>query len=378
MGVSVLADEDEYEDFTKGVTITCNNGEVALRREHGYDFDQDSNYGDVGFYAIGDLTQTREYTFNLLDDDGVAAEDTQIEITSCSVDLEDIDVCGNILTIGELDNNYYGGVCLIVSSESLGITTYVCFTFYDGEYLEEYWSPWGQYRDYTEDYIMYCNGVEVTTTTNFNVAEVGPSFYLIYYLELEIGETYEIQFANRSTGEMISIIVEDWLWDFYGNIDWYVDDDVDWGVQIIDQIMAVNGDVLTISPVESVDLDGATYNLTDLIGYGFKSVLNVFGDKVYSYEDENGEMLEDYLISTYLYIDYVEPSPDADILLGDVNQDGSVDYLDAMQVLRYDAELVELDEDQLAAGDVNADGEVNSLDAILILRYDAGLIDSFE
>ena len=64
-------------------------------------------------------------------------------------------------------------------------------------------------------------------------------------------------------------------------------------------------------------------------------------------------------------------------MLGDVNSDGSIDYLDAMTVLRYDAELIELGDDELEAGDVNNDGEVNSLDAILILRYDAGLITSF-
>ncbi len=64
-------------------------------------------------------------------------------------------------------------------------------------------------------------------------------------------------------------------------------------------------------------------------------------------------------------------------ILGDINRDGEVNYLDAMTALRYDAELVTLTDEQLAIGDVNNDGEVNSLDAILILRYDAGLITSF-
>ncbi len=63
--------------------------------------------------------------------------------------------------------------------------------------------------------------------------------------------------------------------------------------------------------------------------------------------------------------------------LGDINDDGFIDYLDAMIALRYDAELVTLDDAQTSAGDVNSDGSVDSLDAILILRYDAGLIDTF-
>ncbi len=64
-------------------------------------------------------------------------------------------------------------------------------------------------------------------------------------------------------------------------------------------------------------------------------------------------------------------------LLGDVNRDGEVTYLDAMMVLRYDAMLIDLEEDQKLAGDVNGDGEVSSLDAIKILRMDAGLITEF-
>ncbi len=62
---------------------------------------------------------------------------------------------------------------------------------------------------------------------------------------------------------------------------------------------------------------------------------------------------------------------------GDINLDGSIDYLDAMTALRYDAELIELTDAQITAADVNDDGSVDSLDAILMLRYDAGLIESF-
>ena len=68
----------------------------------------------------------------------------------------------------------------------------------------------------------------------------------------------------------------------------------------------------------------------------------------------------------------------ADTTFGDVNGDGTINYLDAMIVLRYDAELIELTDTQLAAADVNGDDSASSLDAILILRYDAGLINSFE
>ncbi len=75
--------------------------------------------------------------------------------------------------------------------------------------------------------------------------------------------------------------------------------------------------------------------------------------------------------------DDTDTTDTVDYVLGDINADGVIDYLDAMEALRADAELITLDETQALAGDVNGDGVVDSLDAILILRYDAGLITSF-
>ncbi len=58
---------------------------------------------------------------------------------------------------------------------------------------------------------------------------------------------------------------------------------------------------------------------------------------------------------------------------GDVNGDGKVNSLDAAQILKHDAGIINLTDEQLAAGDVNGDGKVNSLDAAQILKHDAGL-----
>lgn len=63
--------------------------------------------------------------------------------------------------------------------------------------------------------------------------------------------------------------------------------------------------------------------------------------------------------------------------MGDINDDGKSDNLDAAKVLKYDAHLTYLDENERYRADVNGDGEVDSLDAAAILKYDVGLI-SFE
>lgn len=61
--------------------------------------------------------------------------------------------------------------------------------------------------------------------------------------------------------------------------------------------------------------------------------------------------------------------------VGDGNNDGVINNLDATLALKYDAGLTELDEIALTALDTNVDGITNNLDAATILKYDAGLID---
>ncbi len=63
-------------------------------------------------------------------------------------------------------------------------------------------------------------------------------------------------------------------------------------------------------------------------------------------------------------------------VLGDVNDDGSVDNLDAVLVLQYDAGLIDETGLNLENGDMNDDGIVDNLDAVLMLKTAAGLMDT--
>ena len=58
---------------------------------------------------------------------------------------------------------------------------------------------------------------------------------------------------------------------------------------------------------------------------------------------------------------------------GDLNRDGVVDSADAILLLRYDADLETLDDEQILLADVNRDGKITVYDAREILRIDAGL-----
>ena len=70
---------------------------------------------------------------------------------------------------------------------------------------------------------------------------------------------------------------------------------------------------------------------------------------------------------------YVATSPD--IVIGDVDGDGTVNINDATMIQKYVAELVTLTPDRLKAADTNGDGDVNINDATQIQKFIAELID---
>ncbi len=68
-------------------------------------------------------------------------------------------------------------------------------------------------------------------------------------------------------------------------------------------------------------------------------------------------------------------TPTDEFVYGDVNNDGDIDFADAILILRYDAGIISLTETQLLSADVNGDSDSDFADAILILQYEAGLVD---
>ena len=64
-------------------------------------------------------------------------------------------------------------------------------------------------------------------------------------------------------------------------------------------------------------------------------------------------------------------------LKGDVNEDGSIDIIDALITAQYYVGLNPADLTNFEAADVNEDGDIDILDTLLIARYYVGLIDEF-
>jgi hypothetical protein len=67
------------------------------------------------------------------------------------------------------------------------------------------------------------------------------------------------------------------------------------------------------------------------------------------------------------------PTLPAGKLIGDVNDDGTVNAIDSLLILQYDAHLTAT-LPNLGSGDVNENGVVNAIDSALVLQFGAGLI----
>lgn len=73
-----------------------------------------------------------------------------------------------------------------------------------------------------------------------------------------------------------------------------------------------------------------------------------------------------------------EPTePSYQVIIGDVNDDGSIDVLDALDIEKYAVEKIQLTPEQIYAADVNGDGVADTLDSVLIQKYTVDKINGF-
>jgi hypothetical protein len=99
------------------------------------------------------------------------------------------------------------------------------------------------------------------------------------------------------------------------------------------------------------------------------------------YPDNYEESVTDGLANYYLletFEEYLYDYGDADIEYGDVNYDGLVDAIDALEVLKFAVGKLETDDvDFEWIADVSGDGIVDAIDALNILQYAVGKLDIF-
>lgn len=64
--------------------------------------------------------------------------------------------------------------------------------------------------------------------------------------------------------------------------------------------------------------------------------------------------------------------------LGDVDNNGKINAIDAMMVLQYSVDKITLSNTQMLAANVSGDTKVNGIDAMMILQYSVEKISSFD
>ena len=63
--------------------------------------------------------------------------------------------------------------------------------------------------------------------------------------------------------------------------------------------------------------------------------------------------------------------------LGDVNNDGDIGVVDALEVMQHSADIITLTETQKLAANVDGDGDIGVVDALEIMQFSADIITEF-
>ncbi|MBN2441140.1 MAG: CotH kinase family protein [Spirochaetales bacterium] len=104
--------------------------------------------------------------------------------------------------------------------------------------------------------------------------------------------------------------------------------------------------------------------------------LGGFGTQTTETWEEQIQIVKDFLINRAEWIDQSWGTGQPITNLGDVNNNGSIDIIDALLIAQYYVNMIP-DNFDVTKGDVNSDGSINIIDALLISQYYVGIISSF-
>ena len=151
------------------------------------------------------------------------------------------------------------------------------------------------------------------------------------------------------------------------NINWYDDTD-QYGQKISNTTRFVAGRTYRVV-VEVTTVDGCTYLMDDVYNDATGAINGHTATAYGSHSD------------TQLEIGYRFPpceQPDSYGLLGDANEDGIINVMDATSVQKYLAGLSSLSDTGMYLADVDSNGIVNIMDATTIQKYLAGLETGYQ
>ena len=208
---------------------------------------------------------------------------------------------------------------------------------------------------------VYKNSIGLTYCKNNKIDyRIVGSYDKKHYIQIENGtctnidENTELKVSQLKEGNDYDVVSKS-----FGNFELY-----DLSFYKDDQKVTIDGTAIVRIPLKE-GMDGSKCKVYYNDNGTFTDMGAVYKDGYMEFETNH--------FSQYVVAE-IESSA---FTLGDVNEDDKVDFLDAIVVLRHDAEIIQLTDNQMKAAEVNKDSKVDFLDAIMILRYDAEIIDSF-
>ena len=221
------------------------------------------------------------------------------------------------------------------------------------------------------------------TVTGYTIQNDGIHAYYYLYCQNKTGQGYqgEVKFRIYVANESGTTIEK-----HYESSDEYVGDPAvsGWTGSASYDYYEINFGNRALTPGEKVGIKGGLYrssggldlsNDWSLAGISSASsalnrVVVYIGDKIAAGEPPSGTTLPPTLSPTRT------PSQTTAGNRGDVNGDGTVTIVDALQVAQYSVGL-NVPGFNVAAADANCDGSVNIVDALIIAQYFVGLINRF-
>lgn len=189
----------------------------------------------------------------------------------------------------------------------------------------------------------------------------------VYDVKTSTGYTLTPQTAGKSDISASSVTINNAAKQFYANAERFTltGPSTD-GNQYLVLALSGDSDVPTQDNIVYIDQTGATSTTVTFNVYP-SALTSGATYNVYMVGTGADEAYKQVASFTY-YAPYV---------LGDVNSDGEVQAVDALRVLRFLADQVELSSTEKLAADVNHDTKIEAVDALRILRYVAGQIEKF-
>lgn len=195
----------------------------------------------------------------------------------------------------------------------------------------------------------------------------------VYDVKTSTGYTLTPQTANQDAITPTPVTINGKSQSFYANAERFTLTGPISGTGNQNLVFALKGDTAALGTNTTIPTENNIVYIDQKAADGSAVTFSIYPSAL-----ESGVTYGIYVVGTSTsYTKVASFSYYAPYVLGDVNSDGKIEAVDALRVLRFLADQVELSSTEKLAADVNRDTKIEAVDALRILRYVAGQIEEF-